>query len=122
MNKAREYSSPLMEELINETTSEELEKINKEMEKQLVTKDIFWLHKETEIRWKDIKHIEFQDDDIIRCYDDNDDSFYANVLRQQLETDEEFEERKRVLEKIRETSKERRHQQYLKLKEEFGNE
>jgi hypothetical protein len=32
MNKAREYPSPLMEELINETTPEELEKINKEME------------------------------------------------------------------------------------------
>jgi len=32
MNKAREYSSPLLEELINETTPEELEKINKEME------------------------------------------------------------------------------------------
>ena len=32
MNKAREYSSPLIEELINETTPEELEKINNEME------------------------------------------------------------------------------------------
>lgn len=32
MSKAREYSSPLMEELIKETTPEELEKINKEME------------------------------------------------------------------------------------------
>ena len=32
MNKAREYSSPVLEELINETTPEEMEKINKEME------------------------------------------------------------------------------------------
>jgi hypothetical protein len=32
MNKVREYSSPLIEELINETTPEELEKINNEME------------------------------------------------------------------------------------------
>jgi hypothetical protein len=32
MNKVREYSSPILEELINETTPEELEKINKEME------------------------------------------------------------------------------------------
>ena len=92
------------------------------MEKQLVTKDIFWLRKETEIRWKDIKHIEFQDDDIIRCYDDENDSFYANVLRQQLETDEEFEERKKTYETMKELSKERRYQQYLKLKEEFKNE
>jgi len=31
-SKAREHSSPVLEELINETTPEELEKINKEME------------------------------------------------------------------------------------------
>jgi len=92
------------------------------MEKQLVTKDIFWLRKETEIRWKDIKHIEFQDDDIIRCYDDEDDSFYANVLRKELETDEQFEVRKKQIEVMKELSKERRYQQYLKLKEEFNNE
>jgi hypothetical protein len=30
--KAKEYSSPLIEELINETTPEEIEKINNEME------------------------------------------------------------------------------------------
>ena len=93
------------------------------MEKQFVTNDIFWMHKETEIRWKDIKHIEFQDDDIIRCYPDNeDDSFYANVLRKELETDEQFEVRKKQIEVMKELSKERRYQQYLKLKEEFGNE
>jgi len=92
------------------------------MEKQLVTKNIFWLHKDTEIRWKDIKHIEFQDDDIIRCYDDEDDSYYANILRKELETDEQFEERKKTLEKIKEMSKEKRYQQYLELKKEFGNE
>ncbi len=92
------------------------------MEKQLVTKEIFWLHKETEIRWKDIKHIEFQDDDIIRCYDDENDSFYANVLRKELETDEQFEVRMKQNEVMKELSKERRYQQYLKLKEEFNNE
>ncbi len=92
------------------------------MEKQLVTKEIFWLHKETEIRWKDIKHIEFQDDDIIRCYDDENDSFYANVLRKELETDEQFEVRKKQIEVMKELSKERRYQQYLKLKEEFDNQ
>jgi len=32
MNKAREYSSPLIEELINETTPEEMEKTRREME------------------------------------------------------------------------------------------
>jgi hypothetical protein len=32
MSKAREYSSPLIEELINETTPEEMEKTRREME------------------------------------------------------------------------------------------
>jgi hypothetical protein len=43
MNKAREYSSPLIEELINETTPEELEKINNEMEAMISIKngDVF---------------------------------------------------------------------------------
>jgi hypothetical protein len=43
MNKAREYSSPLIEELINETTPEELEKINNEMEAMIPIKngDVF---------------------------------------------------------------------------------
>ena len=92
------------------------------MEKQFVTNDIFWMHKETEIRWKDIKHIGFQDDDIIRCYTNyEDDSFYANVLRKELETDEQFEVRMKQNEVMKELSKERRYQQYLKLKEEFGN-
>jgi hypothetical protein len=43
MSKAREYSSPLIEELINETTPEELEKINNEMEAMIPIKngDVF---------------------------------------------------------------------------------
>jgi hypothetical protein len=43
MENAREYSSPLIEELINETTPEELEKINNEMEAMIPIKngDVF---------------------------------------------------------------------------------
>ena len=92
------------------------------MEKELVKKQLLWMKKDTPITWKDIKHIEFQDDDIIQCFEDNYiGSWFASIVRQQLETDEEFEERKRVLETIRETSMERRYQKYLKLKEEFDN-
>lgn len=81
------------------------------------------MHSENQIRWKDIKHIDFQDDDIVQCsHDEDDDLFYASVLRYELETDEQFEERKKTLEQMKEMSKERRYQQYLKLKEEFGNE
>ena len=90
------------------------------MEKQLVQKQLLWMRKDTPINWKDIKHIEFQDDDIIQCFEDNyNDSWFASIVRQQLETDEEFEERKKTLEKMRESSRERRYEKYLKLKEEF---
>lgn len=37
-NKAREYSSPIIEELLNETTTEELERIDKSMEDEKVMK------------------------------------------------------------------------------------
>ena len=92
------------------------------MEKQIVTHQIFFLKKDTDICWSDIKHIEFQDDDIIKCYADFDEDeylFYVQITRKELETDEEFEKRKQTLEIIRNKSKEKRYQQYLKLKEEF---
>ena len=41
------------------------------------------------------------------------------VIREREETDEEYEKRKQTLEKMKEMSKERRYEQYLKLKEEF---
>jgi hypothetical protein len=93
------------------------------MEKQIVKNEIFWMSSDNQIRWKDIKHIDFQDDDIIHCcHNEDDDLFYASVSRYELETDEQFEERKKTYEKMREISKEKRYQQYLKLKEEFKNE
>ena len=93
------------------------------MEKQKVKNEIFWMHSDNHIRWKDVKHIDFQDDDIIQCcHNEDDDLFYASVSRYELETDEQFEERKKTYEKMREISKEKRYQQYLKLKEEFKNE
>jgi len=36
------------------------------MEKEIVKKQLLWMKKDTPITWKDIKHIEFQDDDIIQ--------------------------------------------------------
>ena len=41
------------------------------------------------------------------------------VIREREENDEEYEKRKQTLEKMKEMSKERRYEQYLKLKEEF---
>jgi hypothetical protein len=93
------------------------------MEKKIISNEIFWMCSENQIRWKDIKHIDFQDDDIIQCcHNEDDDLFYVSVSRYELETDEQFEERKRTYEKMREISKENRYQQYLKLKEEFDNQ
>jgi len=89
------------------------------MEKKIIQKTIFWMTKEKVITWKDIKHIEFQDNDEIGIQENDDGSFYACVLRHELETDEEFEERKKILAKMREISRERRYQKYLSLKEEF---
>jgi heat shock protein HspQ len=57
--------------------------------------------------------------DEIGIEEDDDGSFYAEVSRKELETDEEFEERKQSAESMRILFKQRRHQQYLKLKEEF---
>ena len=55
-------------------------------------------------------------------YDEDEYLFYVQITRKELETDEEFEKRKQTLEIMKEKSKEKRYQQYLKLKEEFNNE
>jgi hypothetical protein len=89
------------------------------MEKKIVNREIFRKVKYTPFTWKDIKHIEFQDDDEIGIEEDDDGSFYACVFRKELETDKEFEERKQTIETMKEISKKQRYQQYLKLKEEF---
>ena len=89
------------------------------MEKKIVNREIFRMVKDSAFTWKDIKHIEFQDDDEIGIEEDDDGSFYACVFRRELETDKEFAERKQTIETMKEISKKQRYQQYLKLKEEF---
>lgn len=88
------------------------------MEKKLINKEIFVLVKKSSITWNDIKHIEFQDNDIINM-DEDDDEHYVCVMRQVLETDEEFAERMEWSERTREMLRKNRYNQYLKLKEEF---
>jgi hypothetical protein len=89
------------------------------MEKKIVNREIFRIVKDSAFTWKDIKHIEFQDDDEIGIEEDDDGSFYACVFRKELETDQEFESRMERNENTREMLKKHRYQQYLKLKEEF---
>ena len=91
-------------------------------------KNVFQRVKDDPFRWKDIKYIKFEDDDIIRIeyvepyYSDNDSwdgHFIAEVIREIEETDEEFEKRMHDIERDEKWRKEARYKSYLKLKEEF---
>lgn len=98
--------------------------------KKKIKEEIINLSFDKQPSWKDIKHIEFQDDDLIHIghdegyYSENnswDPYFYVIVERFREETDEEYQERIKVNENTREMLKKNRYQQYLKLKEEFEN-
>lgn len=91
-------------------------------------KEIFWKESETPFKWKDIKHIEFEDDDIVTVTyvepyfsenESNDGYFMVSVVRMVEETDEEYEMRLKKRELEEKWNKERRYESYLKLKEEF---
>ena len=98
--------------------------------KKKIKEEIINLSFDKQPSWKDIKHLEFQDDDLIHIghdegyYSENnswDPYFYVIVERFREETDEEYQERIKVNENTREMLKKNRYQQYLKLKEEFEN-
>lgn len=102
-----------------------------ENKKLKLDKNVFQRVKDDPFRWKDIKYIKFEDDDIIRIeyvepyYSDNnswDGHFIAEVIREIEETDEEFEKRMHKVERDEKWRKESRYKSYLKLKEEFENE
>ena len=92
---------------------------------------VFHTVKDERIRWKDIKHVDFQDDDEISCsyqeetfHSNGGDSagFYVSITRDVIETDEEFKKRQEDLALENKWEKERRKESYLKLKAEFENE
>lgn len=100
-------------------------------QKKFLDKEIFRETKQEPIKWSDIKHIEFEDNDIIVAefvesfHSENNgwDAHYScRVIRKILETDQEFEERQRRLERNKKWAKERRYESYLKLKKEFENQ
>lgn len=81
--------------------------------------------------WKDIKHVEFQDDDVIRAewvepyYSENnswDGHWSIEIVREVPETDAEYAERIRDNEVTRAMLKERRREHYLELKKEFEDD
>ena len=78
--------------------------------------------------WKDIKNIEFEDNDVIRLeyveayYSENngwDAHFSGSVTRKVPETDEQFEKRQKRAVESKEEMRQRRYETYLKLKKEF---
>jgi hypothetical protein len=98
------------------------------MERKLIKKDIIHRHKDKPIRWKDIKDIQFEDEDEIKvAYDEGfysennswDPYHYVIVTREILETDEEMVKRVAKESKQKEEMRNRRYEQYLKLKKEF---
>jgi len=98
------------------------------MGKIKIEKVIWQLHKQEPFTWKDIKFVDFEDDDVISLtydeghYSENnswDPFFDGTVTRSVLETDEEQAEREQKIERDRAEMKERRYQTYLKLKKEF---
>lgn len=100
------------------------------MEKKKIKKEIFWKQSNECFKWKDIKHIQFEDEDeIVSTYvepyysenESHDGYFMAEVSRMVEETDEEYEKRINREKKQHEELKERRYQTYLKLKKEFEN-
>ena len=77
------------------------------------------------------RKIELQDNDILIVSHDegyqeedclSDPHYYFEVIRTREETDEEFQERFKMIEESIKRSKEARHKRYLELKEEFEPE
>lgn len=92
-------------------------------EKTLFRRQVFWDTKDNQPTWKDIKHIEFQDDDEIKIaheFDEQNDYWVISVERWVEETDEELAKRLRKIDSYKKELKEKRYQNYLKLKEEFS--
>jgi hypothetical protein len=105
--------------------------MEKEYKKIKVETEIFQRQKQKPFTWKDLKEIQFEDDDRIEIgydegyYSENnswDPHYYAVVTRMVEETDAQFEERIANLEIQNKWARERRYQSYLKLKEEFEND
>jgi len=96
--------------------------------KKKIKKIIFSKTSDNNITWKELKHIQFQDDDIIICeyiepecttkYE-HDGYFDVEISRMIEETDEQYNQR--MIEKVKtdERLKQNRLERYLELKKEF---
>jgi hypothetical protein len=93
-----------------------------------VEKQIFHHGKDRPMTWKDIKHLQLEDDDVIHSCWVEDDNFdyhgyhHGEITRMVEETDEQFEKRIARNKRSDEDMKKRRYESYLRLKKEFENE
>ena len=96
-------------------------------EKAKYEKELLWKHLDNPPSWKDIKHLDLEDDDTIYATtstDENgsDDGYIVSVIRWVEESDGEWQERLADMKESEDRAKERRRQSYLRLKAEFENE
>ena len=100
------------------------------MEKKIIEIKVFEkVNTRKPFTWKDIKDFKFEDDDIIEMGyvepwengPDNSggDHYHITIIRQRLETDDEWQRRLKLEAKESEKLKQRRYETYLKLKKEF---
>jgi hypothetical protein len=91
-------------------------------------RDLLHLHRDEPIKWKDIKHFQFEDDDVIHIgFDEGyvseneswDAHYFAIITRKIEETDKEFEERMEMSKMLQENLRKKRYETYLRLKAEF---
>jgi hypothetical protein len=101
------------------------------MSKIKIKKEVFDIRSDKQITWKEIKHFQFEDDDIVSIgwqepyYSENNswDGFhYCTVIRMVEETDEEYENRMEIKRTTDSILKKNRYENYLKLKKEFEPE
>jgi hypothetical protein len=94
-------------------------------------KSIFFHQMDEYPTWKDIKDIQFEDDDRIRIsYEESyqtenhyqDGGWFIEVEREMEETDEEYERRMDRKKSDEEWQKKRNYETYLKLKKQFEND
>jgi len=91
-------------------------------------KQIFRGHNDSPMLWSHIKHLQLEDDDVIRSEWVDDDNFdyhgywHNEITRMVEETDEQFEKRISSNKRSNEEMKKRRYESYLRLKKEFENE
>lgn len=89
---------------------------------------IYYHQKNSQLKWGDIKHLQLEDDDVIRSGWEDDDNYdhggywHAEITRMVEETDAQFQNRIADNERQARWARDSRRASYLKLKAEFENE